>query len=272
MDRKNSGVYVLELKGGGYYVGKSNDVPKRVLEHIAGGYRASSFCKSRGGVARVSQPLTDRSDDLSAWETRETITQMVVHGFDNVRGAAYTNAEPHTAEELVALKREVFHVLDRCRRCGGAGHFAPACKRADVEPWLKNLDLMISTRSAPAVLPEIAAPAPAAAAARRRARASEPAAALPQPAKKARSFTAGSCSRCGRDSHAATSCYAKRDVDGNEISDPGRSAASSPSSSQQESSSSSRSGSCFRCGRDSHWVKDCYAKRDASGNEISDSD
>ena len=28
------------------------------------------------------------------------------------------------------------------------------------------------------------------------------------------------------------------------------------------------SNGCMRCGRSSHWVKDCYAQRDVSGNEI----
>lgn len=199
--------------------------------------------------------LTEPMEDLNSWETKETLTRKVVNGFDDVRGAAYANVKPLAAEELTALKCEVFHHLDRCCKCGGAGHISKTCRRKDMEPWLKNLDLLISTRSNPV--------APA-----RRARAAAEPCAAQRPAKKSRSVLAGSCERCGRDSHAAKSCYAKRDVDGNEISDSSESESSpqSPPPSSQESPS--RSGSCFRCGRDSHWAKDCYAKRDVDGNEV----
>jgi len=31
-------------------------------------------------------------------------------------------------------------------------------------------------------------------------------------------------------------------------------------------------GECYRCGRSSHWVADCYARTDSDGNELDSDD
>ena len=88
------------------------------------------------------------------------------------------------------------------------------------------------------------------------------------------------CARCGRDSHELSKCYARRDVAGQVILDGATVSAYSNSKIKPEPvedyafvnlvSSQSTNGSidteelalegCFRCGRDSHWAKDCVAK------------
>ena len=68
-----------------------------------------------------------------------------------------------------------------------------------------------------------------------------------------------SCSRCGRNSHTAIKCYAKRHIKGNELD---------TESSESEESSSSASSSCFRCGRKSHYVRDCVAKTHIQGHSL----
>jgi len=69
------------------------------------------------------------------------------------------------------------------------------------------------------------------------------------------------CSKCSRDFHEADECYAKTDVNGNNIS----------GYSSRESCSDDNYydyGVCFRCGRDSHYAYECYARTDIKGNEI----
>ena len=57
------------------------------------------------------------------------------------------------------------------------------------------------------------------------------------------------CVRCGRNNHTAKQCYAKTDVNGNQI--------------QIEDSSR-----CDRCGRESHTTNKCYAKTDIYGHDL----
>ena len=70
------------------------------------------------------------------------------------------------------------------------------------------------------------------------------------------------CQRCGRENHSKSSCYAKTDVDGNELS-----AGDSDGESEPESESTFSSG-CFRCGRAGHFANSCYARSDINGNYL----
>eukprot|EP00961_Rhodomonas_salina_P229924 3107282-Rhodomonas_salina.1 len=89
--------------------------------------------------------------------------------------------------------------------------------------------------------------------------------------------------RCGRDSHWVGDCFAKTHVNGQVIRDaqPGQSQSRGGSSvggykrrAAQRSSLQAEidhaSGCCMRCGRDSHWVGDCFAKTHVNGQVIGD--
>ena len=97
----------------------------------------------------------------------------------------------------------------------------------------------------------------------------------------------GGCLRCGHKSHWATSCYAGKDVAGNDISDDERddhkhfkssthrhntiTYHQSPVKYKQanpKTTNDSKEETCHRCGRTGHWVKDCYAKIDIEGHAI----
>ena len=96
----------------------------------------------------------------------------------------------------------------------------------------------------------------------------------------------GGCLRCGHKSHWATSCFAKKDVAGNAISDDELEDLKKPKSSNHYSKdmlpspskykqhnktaiNTSNEETCHRCGRIGHWVKDCFAKLDIEGYVIS---
>ena len=84
------------------------------------------------------------------------------------------------------------------------------------------------------------------------------------------------CTRCGRSGHFIKDCYAKKDVFLNNIDS---SSPSSDSESDKENEIDScktkllKKKACYRCGYNNHFIKDCYAKKDISGNDLgSDSD
>jgi hypothetical protein len=140
-----AGVYVLLLQAGGRYVGKSIDVERRVAEHRSG--RGAAWVRHQGGVAAVDRPITPRTVDLGAWEARETIAQMMRHGFDAVRGWEWTGCAPLTAGDLDFFRRTAFGTGDLCRACGRPGHFAQRCTRPP-EAWLAACNAAIAARTA----------------------------------------------------------------------------------------------------------------------------
>ena len=112
----NEGVYVLELANGRYYIGKSNDIDRRISQHLLNGK----------DVQRRLAPETMGSPDWEAWERNETLHWMHHKGIKNVRGWLYT--EPVFSEDL---ERHAFGQLceryDLCRKCGRKGHFISQC-------------------------------------------------------------------------------------------------------------------------------------------------
>ncbi len=113
-------VYILKLAEGKWYVGKSVDPVKRYLQHLEG----------RGAAwTRRYPPLALRwtFPDVSPFEEdKKTKEMMSIFGIENVRGGAYVT-NTLAAEQVRSLKKELWGSLDRCMRCGGAGHFAAKC-------------------------------------------------------------------------------------------------------------------------------------------------
>jgi hypothetical protein len=84
------------------------------------------------------------------------------------------------------------------------------------------------------------------------------------------------CTRCGRTTHTSPHCDAKITTSGEFIIDSSSDCVSieimdidSSDCGQSECSSNPKlRGACFRCGRDSHWVRDCFAITDVYGNSL----
>jgi hypothetical protein len=81
----------------------------------------------------------------------------------------------------------------------------------------------------------------------------------------------GACMRCGRMGHFAETCYARTDVGGVSLVEkiePQKYGFKRFAVSYYESDSDDESeddDACHRCGREGHWVSDCYARRHADG-------
>ncbi|KAI8897457.1 hypothetical protein BC833DRAFT_41363 [Globomyces pollinis-pini] len=74
---------------------------------------------------------------------------------------------------------------------------------------------------------------------------------------KYRSNVKNGCSKCGRTSHSVKDCFARTNVNGEDLE-------SSESESESDTSLFDQ-GACYRCGRSTHFARDCYARTDING-------
>lgn len=121
-----STLYVLQLRGGKYYVGKTDDVQERVRQHIEG--NGSAWTQRHRPIRLVrTVPCTGPlSEDTLVKET------MLAYGIDAVRGGSYSNPVL-TLEQQNTLRRELRGARDSCFHCGAAGHMAADCAQEGEE-------------------------------------------------------------------------------------------------------------------------------------------
>lgn len=80
--------------------------------------------------------------------------------------------------------------------------------------------------------------------------------------KKVVTETIATCYRCGREGHYNDKCYAKINVNGDEIDEDDD---DSESSDSIEYTSQKTYNNCYRCGRKGHYADNCYATSHAKG-------
>jgi len=204
------GVYVLELNDGGFYVGKSENVQARVQQHLAGA-GSSRYCVARGGVKRVLPTLTPAQENLAGWEQSETLAQMRLRGFDNVRGFEWTRSGPLEASDYQTIRTLLLGHADLCRRCGGEDHFAAQCGKRRKQSWLEELEALCSATASTSKTTHVGSQKKRVFKRTRRGASSSR---RQKGAKKAMAFGVKTCTRCGRNSHTAKSCFARTRIDG----------------------------------------------------------
>lgn len=172
-------LYVLQLAGGKYYVGKTTDVKNRIEQHMAG--KGSEWTRLHKPVKVLeTRRLKDQYD-----ETNTTKEYMKKYGIENVRGGAYVQMDlPETHKE--ALKSEIRAAADTCFTCGKSGHFASACPKKEAILWVCG---ECKTEWHAKSLAESCC------------------------AEKAME-----CSKCGRSGHTRSDCYARTHEDGSPLS------------------------------------------------------
>jgi hypothetical protein len=118
------GVYVLQLHGGYYYVGKtSRAIKERVKEHFK---MPRSWMKLHHPI-KVVPTITRLPSDFVSWERAETLERIWLHGASKVRGWQYTLVNLTEVDEQ-AIVTQLCERKDLCRRCGRGNHFMPQCK------------------------------------------------------------------------------------------------------------------------------------------------
>jgi len=115
-------IYILQLAGGRYYVGKTNNIARRYQEHLNG--EGSAWTRRWPPTTLVKTATA-----VSPFDEDKTVKEyMAKYGIDKVRGGSYV-AETLDATQHDLLTKEIRGAEGRCVTCGGAGHFAAACPK-----------------------------------------------------------------------------------------------------------------------------------------------
>ena len=134
------GVYVLEMNSGCFYVGSSEDIERRIIQHR----NEPKFRDTHGGIYNEERsPLTDRQNNLRLWEQQETLSRMKEHGINRVRGWELIEEEL-SLMNLHLIETHFYGDFDLCRRCGFHGHYGSQCN-TDVNrkaAWLCEIELL----------------------------------------------------------------------------------------------------------------------------------
>ena len=204
-------VYTLELQGGKFYVGKTNDLQSRLDEHRRGGSRASAWTRKYPFVRLVAAvPCRDDFDEL-----RVTLNLMRTHGMHNVRGASYVDVNL-SQEQKDDISIHLATASDSCFRCGARDHFAARCEFHGEQrgPFLSNNRVNESLRCQRCGRTSHSANACFAGTDVSGHPISNPVFGRPSGPTPRRG-----CARCGRSSHNAVDCFATTDINGNVMSD-----------------------------------------------------
>ena len=130
-------VYILKLRGGKYYIGKSTNVQKRYEQHLQGKIAWTRKYTPESIISIIENPSPFEEDKL----TKE---YMNVHGIDNVRGGSYSSINL-TDPQVVSIRREIWGANGLCLRCGRKSHFITDCY-AKTDIYGNDLDSFIKNR------------------------------------------------------------------------------------------------------------------------------
>lgn len=118
-------IYVLRLEGDHYYVGKSEDIEKRYVQHVNGSGSAWTRRWSPISIIKTYSNVSPFEED------KVTKELMARYGIDKVRGGSYTGMELDR-EQMRSLEREIRGATDLCIRCGKVGHFVQRCPAEEI--------------------------------------------------------------------------------------------------------------------------------------------
>lgn len=115
-------IYVLELEGGKYYVGKTNHTFNRFNQHWRG--TGSKWTQKHSPVDLYAFHRDMRDID----ENKITLSMMKEFGASNVRGGSWTKVDM-TPSEIQRLNRKSRRKKKKptCTRCGRTSHDVSTC-------------------------------------------------------------------------------------------------------------------------------------------------
>jgi hypothetical protein len=213
-------VYVLELSGNKFYVGKTNSPEFRLQKHFDA--NGSAWTKKYKPL-RVVEVVN--GDDFD--EDKYTLQYMQNYGIDNVRGGSFCELQL-TQETKNVITKMLQSATDKCFNCGLSGHFANKCTASSVSSSEEEDETCTRCNRTGHVAKNCYA----------------------KTIQKKYSSSSEeeeaeeTCTRCNRTGHIAKNCYAKTIQK------------KYSSSSEEEEAEET----CTRCNRTGHVAKNCYAK------------
>jgi len=113
-------IYILKLKEKKYYIGKTKNIEKRLVDHFAG--NGSGWTKKYKPISLITTVLSTSYFD----EDKYVKEYMSKYGIENVRGGTYSNIELDD-NCISVLEKEIRHSKNLCTRCGRDTHFIKDC-------------------------------------------------------------------------------------------------------------------------------------------------
>ena len=120
-------IYVFELEGGRYYVGKSDTPDVRIEAHLSG--EGSHFTRLHKPLKLIE--IISDCDDYD--EDKYTLKYMDMYGIHNVRGGTFSQIELSEAN-IHMINRMINGAKNQCFICGSKDHFVKNCdKKSEVK-------------------------------------------------------------------------------------------------------------------------------------------
>lgn len=116
----STNIYILKLERDNYYVGKTDNIERRYLEHINGN---GSFWTKKYKPISIEKTIFNASHFDEDKYVKE---YMVKYGINKVRGGSYL-IEQLSESQLYNLYREIRGALNLCINCGSDKHFVKDC-------------------------------------------------------------------------------------------------------------------------------------------------
>ena len=109
-------IYKLELENGKKYIGKTNNIDRRMDQHFNG-----NGAKVTKKFKPIEGEVIDSCNGYFSSELEQNKTEKCIskHGYDNVRGGSYTNSK--------TLKYNNNFNAKKCKRCKRCGHYMSSC-------------------------------------------------------------------------------------------------------------------------------------------------
>jgi len=127
-------IYILKLRAGKYYIGKTKNIEKRYEEHLTG--TGSGWTKKHKPVSLIKTIKSTSQFD----EDKYVKEYMAKYGIENVRGGSYSNIVLDE-NSIAVLEKEIRHSNNVCMRCGRDTHYIKDCyAKTDVDGAIINDD------------------------------------------------------------------------------------------------------------------------------------
>ena len=123
-------IYILSLKDSKYYIGRTQELNKRVKEHLENQNSPQWVFNhpviTIDGVPQVqSKKMISKYDELST-----TLAYMEAYGIDNVRGSIFCYENLSDSDKSY-IQKMIDSANNKCYDCSGEGHFSSKCSDND---------------------------------------------------------------------------------------------------------------------------------------------